>query len=337
MKIKLLPLLIAIAGIIMISGCIDIINQQSTFKDPISFYRSIFYPYAGSDNNSSSQIANVSNPADFSSEGKDRSTDNLSDAVTLLDRNLQQANLISMKTEEAIQIYKAEGKDVSRIEDLLKSYKLLTEEAKNYRALADKAVAEENVSSVVDSSLADSSSENIRKECLTESQSHMIQANDVLKELFMEMQRLTPGNAELNSTSKLYASGDGMVNLMGNFTLDVHVEDGEIAIPFLSSDSEINITGDYTFEEIIEMQDEVHLYHVRSADVTISGFHKAVMVRGQNITLTGNGEGYAAFLGNGTYSIEEAGRIKKELYWVQSPFSEKASPGEQALEGTGEY
>ena len=27
-----------------------------------------------------------------------------------------------------------------------------------------------------------------------------------------------------------------MVNLMGNFTLDVHVEDGEIAIPFVSSD-----------------------------------------------------------------------------------------------------
>jgi hypothetical protein len=337
MKIKLLSLLLAVAGIIMISGCIDIINQQSTFKDPINFYRSILYPYAESYNNSSSQIANASTPAYFSSEEKDRSADNLSSAVTLLDRNLQQANLISNKTEEAIQFYKAEGNNVSRIEDLRKNYKLLTEDAKNYRALADKAVAEENVSSVADSSLADPSSENIRKEYLTESQSYMIQANDVLKELFMEMQRLNPGNAELNSTSKLYASGDGVVNLMGNFTLDIHVEDGEIAIPNLSSDSEINITGDYTFEEIIEVQDEVHLYHVRSADAIISGSHKAVMVRGKNITLTGDGEGYAAFLGNGTYSIEEAGRIKKELCWIQSPFSEKASPDEQALEGTGEY
>jgi hypothetical protein len=333
MKIKLLPLLLAVAGIIMISGCIDLINLQSTFKDPISFYRSILGPYSGSENNSSSQIANVSTPAYFSSEEKDRSADNLSDAVTLLDRNLQQANIISMKTEEAIQIYKSEGKDVSRVEDLLKNYTLLTEEAKNYRELADKVVAEENISSVASSSLADPSSENIRKEYLTESQSYMIQANDVLKELFIEMQRLTPGNAKLISKSKLYASGDGMVNLMGNFTLDVHVEDGEIAIPFVSSDSEINITGDYTFEKIIEMHDEVHLYHVRSADMTISGSHKALMVRGENITLTGNGEGYAAFLGNGTYTIEEAGRIKKELYWVQSPFSEKASLGEQALEG----
>ena len=46
--------------------------------------------------------------------------------------------------------------------------------------------------------------------------------------------------------------------------------------------------------------------------MTISGSHKALMVRGENITL-GNGEGYAAFLGNGTYTIEEAGRNKERI------------------------
>ncbi|MDQ1254420.1 MAG: hypothetical protein QG646_3661, partial [Euryarchaeota archaeon] len=166
----------------------------------------------------------------------------------------------------------------------------------------------------------DGSSEHMKKEYLIESQNRMIQANDVLKEIFNEFQRLMPGSADLNSTSKLNASGEGMINLRGSFTLNLHVEEGDIAVPFHSQDFEIDINGDYTFEERTEMQDNVLLYHIHSADARISGSHKAVMIRGKNLALTADGEGYATFLGNGLYSIEDTGGVKTEQNWAQPPF-----------------
>ena len=69
------------------------------------------------------------------------------------------------------------------------------------------------------------------------------------------------------------------------------------------------------------MQDDVlRMYHIHSADVKISGSRKTVLLRGSNITLTAaDGEGYAVFLGNGTYRIEDAGEIIKEQNWAD-PF-----------------
>lgn len=313
---KFLPLLLIIAGIIVISGCTDTGNQHSASEAPVSLYRSIFYPYAG--------------------------LENLSDAISLLDRNIQQADLITMKFEEGIKRYKAEGKDVSRVEALLERYKFLVEEAKKYRALADKTDAEGNNSLISDSNLEDSSLENgsskhMKKEYLIESQNCMIQANDALKEIFNEFQRLMPGNADLNSTSRLNASGEGMINLRGGFTLNLHIEEGEIAVPFYTQDFEIDIKGNYSFEKRTEMHDNVLLYHIHSADAKISGSRKAVMIRGKNLTLTTYGEGFATFLGNGVYSIEETGGVKTERNWAHPPFTEGTSPREQALNGTGGY
>ena len=336
MKIKFLPLLLVVAGIIMISGCVDMEKQPLTSKAPGSLYRSIFNPYAGLLDHRNPQMPDVPSPDPFPSQPGSESAHNLSDATSLLDGNIQKADIISMRLEAGIQRQKAEGKNVSKVEALLEKYKLLVEEAKKYRALADNMVAEENNSSIADSkdsNLKDGSSENMKREYLIESQNSMIQANDVLKEIFEELQHVMPGSEELNGTSRLSAAGDGMVNLMGNFTLNLHVEEGEIAIPDLSQDSQIFIKGDYTFEEKTDIQGEVQLYHIHSADVKISGSRKAVMLRGQNITLTADGGGYAAFLGNGTYSIEDAGEIKKEQKWAQPLFREGTNPGEQGPNG----
>src|SRR5665647_3528551 len=46
MKIKFLFLLIILAGIIIISGCVDREDQPLTSKAPENMYRSIFYPNA---------------------------------------------------------------------------------------------------------------------------------------------------------------------------------------------------------------------------------------------------------------------------------------------------
>ena len=47
MKIKFLSLLLILAGIIVISGCVDREAQPLTSKAPENLYRSIFYPYTG--------------------------------------------------------------------------------------------------------------------------------------------------------------------------------------------------------------------------------------------------------------------------------------------------
>jgi hypothetical protein len=336
MKIKMLTLLLLVAGIIMISGCVDSEKQPLSSKAQGSLYRNIFYPYAGFLDHRSPQMPDVPSPASFPPQTGSDSMHDLNDAKSLLDRNIQKADTASSRLEAGIQRLKAEGKNVSRVEALLEKHKSLVEEAKKYRALADKAVAEENNSSVVDSNLEDGSSENLEREYLIESQNFMIQANEVMKEIFDELRNLMPGNEELNSTSHLRAAGNGMVNLMGNFTLNLHVEEGEMGVPIFSQDSKLYIKGDYTTEENTKMQG-VNLYRINSADVTISGSRKAVMLRGKNITLSADGEGYVTFMGNGTYSIEDAGGIKKEQNWSQPFFGDGINPGEQGPGGSDEY
>ena len=223
-------------------------TQPLTSKAPENLYRSIFYPYTELQDHGGPEIPDV-HPHDplLKYHPGSESIHNLRDATFLLDRNIEKAEFISTRLEEGIQRYKAEGKDVSRLEALLEEYNLLVEEAKKYRALADAAVDEENNSSITNSDSENGSSENTKREYLIRSQKSMIQANIVLKEIFEEFQRLMPGSEEINSTSRLSAAGEGKVSLIGNFTLNLHLEKGDMAIPDLSQDSEIYITGDYYF------------------------------------------------------------------------------------------
>jgi hypothetical protein len=324
MKIRFLCLLLVIAGIIVISGCVDKETQPLTSKAPENLYRSIFYPYTGFPDDAGPEMPYVHSNGPSERPGYEPSH-NLRDATSLLDRNIEKAEKLSLRLEEGVQHYKAEGKDVSELEALLEKYNFLIEEAKKYRNLADAAVYEENSSSIKNSGLENNTSENTRVEYLIMSQKSMMEANNVLRDIFNEFQRQMPGSAEVNSTSKLNASGEGMVSLFGNFTLMLHLEEGDLVIPYLSPDSEINVTGDYVFEEDNEMQDGLLLYHINSADVKISGSRKTVQLRGVNITLNvSNGEGSAVFLGNGTYRIENAGIIKEQK-WANPPFPKEGT------------
>lgn len=336
MKIKYLLLLLVVSGIIIISGCLASEKQPSTSKDPGSIQRSFFDPYFGSLEHRGSQ-SELPPQDPFMPQPGSESMYNLTNATTLLDRNIQKADVTIMRIEDGIQRQKAEGKDVSKVEALLEQYKLLIEKAKEYRALADKTSAEKNNSSVSDSKLEDNSSENLKREYLIKSQNYMIQSNDVLKEIFRELQHLRPGNEQLNNTSRLKATGDGMVNLMGNLTLNLHLEEGEMAIPNLSEDAEIYINGDYVFEEKNDIQGSIRLYRIQSADVKISGSRKAVMLRGKNITLTADGEGYVTLLGNGTYSIEDANGTKKKQKWAHPFFKEEGMNPGGKRHGSSDY
>jgi hypothetical protein len=333
MKIKFLSLLLILAGIIMISGCVDEEAQVFTGKAPGDLYGTIFYPYTGLRGGGEPEMSHTHDaPPEEFHPGRE-SMHTLRDATSLLDSNIEKAEAISLRLEAGIERYKAEGEDVSRLEARLEEYNLLVEEAKQYRALAAAAAGEENNSSVASSDPYNGSSEDMEREYLISSQKSMIKANHVLRDIFEELQLLMPGTEELNNTSRLSAAGEGKAILMGSFTLNLHLEEGEMAIADLSRDSVIDIQGDYTFEEKNDMHGRVRLYHINSADVRVSGSRKTVLLGDENITLTADGEGYAAFLGNGTYTVEEAGRAIKEENWGKPFFEKGMGPGEYGPDG----
>jgi hypothetical protein len=336
MKIKFLLLLFITAGIIMISGCIDMEKQPLTLKAPGGLYRSIFYPNVGLQDHRNFSMPD-DHPSDlFPPQSGTESITDINNATSVLDNNIQKADIASKRLENVIQRQKAEGKNVSDVEALLKKYKLLVAEANKNRALADNDTAAQNNISIDESTIEDNSSENLRKEYLIKTQDCMIQANEVMKEIFAGLQRLMPGSIELNSTSHLRATGDGIVNIMGNLTLNLHIESGEMGVPSISQDSKLNIKGDYTFDQNSDMQGRMSLYRINSADVTINGSRKAVMLRGKNITLTADGDGVVTFQGNGTYSIEDAGGLKTEQKWAR-PFYEEGTIPDQGPGGPGKY
>jgi hypothetical protein len=335
MKIKFLSLLL-ILSIIMSSGCVDEGSRVSTYKAP-DLYRIIFFPYVGLLNHGEPEMSNVCSndfpPHPDRLNPGHESMHDLKNATSLLDSNIEKAETISLRLKAGIERYKAEGEDVSRLEALLEEYNRLIKEAKQYRALADRVVAEENNSSIANSGQYNSSSENMKIDYLIQSQKSMMRANHVLRAIFEELNSLMPGSEELNSTSRLISAGKGKAMFMGGFTLNLHLEEGEMAILGLSKDSEIDINGNYTFEEKNDTHDKVRLYHINSADVKISGSRKTVMLNNENITLTADGEGYAAFQGNGTYSVEEAGRIVKEENWAKPFFEEGMNPQDHGPDG----
>jgi len=332
MKIKFLSLILILMGVIVISGCVDSQAQPSTYKAPEYLYRSIFDPYAGLLRGDyeipSEHIGPHGPPQDMPSEGQG-STFSLRDATLLLDDNIKKAETISARLDPGVQYLREQGKDVSRLESLLEEYNGLLEEAKHYRALAASSSGEEYSTGMNENSENGPSAESSEKEYLIQSQKSMIRANLVLKDIFEEFKRLMPGSGELNKTDRLSANGEGRVTLMGSFDLNLHLQEGEMAVMDLSPDSTINIEGNYTLEIKDGRQENMLIYHIQSADVEFSGSRKMLLLSGENITIEADGEGYAAFFGNGTYSIEDAGGITKEEQWaVNSFFEEQMGPEE---------
>jgi len=320
MKIKFISLFFILAGIIIISGCIYTESQPLNYNAPENLSRIIFYPYAGLLDHEN-PMPDV-HPHDLSEGSGFKSVHNLKNATSILDRNIEKAEIISMQLKAGIKHHKEKGMNVDRLEILLLQYDHLIEKAKKDRALASIAFNKQNSSSFMNTNLENYPSENIEREHLIRSQKIMIKANIILKEIFEEFHRMMPGNEELNQKFRLSAKGDGKAILVGDFTLNLHLENGNLTILNPSKDIEIDVKGSYTFEEKKDVHNKVLVYNIRSADIKIPGSLKTVMLSGSNITIYAYGNGHSSLFGNGTYRIENAGKIIKEKNWA-TPFFEK--------------
>lgn len=331
MKIKLLKLLFLIfilMGTIVISGFVDSQAQPFTCRAPGDFYRSIFYPYDGfltkGDDIPGMHTGTHGPPPGMHHEGRGPDL-SLKDATILLDNNIEKAEAISGRLDPGVQYLRKQGKDVSRLESLLEEYNSLLEEAKHYRALAASSSGEKENISGMDSDVNKDSdtalpAESAEKEYLILSQKSMIRANLVLKDIFEEFKLLMPGSEELKETARLSAEGEGRVTLMGGFNLNIHLQEGEMIIMDLSPDSTVYVKGNYILKVKEGRQENALIYHIKAADIKITGSHKMLLLSGENITVEADGEGYAAFFGNGTYNVEDTGGIKKEERWAVNSF-----------------
>ncbi|AKB25260.1 hypothetical protein MSMTP_1791 [Methanosarcina sp. MTP4] len=340
MKFKYLLLLLILAGMIVTSGCMDAEAQPLIYKAPANLYRSIFFPYAGLLNQEGPEIpGGYQYPYDSSYTERppsgnvnhenplQGSPSSLRDATALLDSNIDKAEDIAMRIELGIKYFQADGQDIGRLQELFEEYTRLIEEAKQYRELADSAAGEENDYVT-------------QREHLVRSQESMMQANLVLKKIFEEFQHLMPGSARINEIDRLSAEGSGKAVLSGSFTLNMHLENGVLAVLELSPDSAVYIKGAYRFEEQTEDHHTVFLYYIQSADIEIPGSRKAVLLNAENISLTASeGKGQATFFGNGTYTIEDAGGMKEEeKIWANSPAEMNimnSKPGPDRMTPTG--
>jgi len=297
LSLKILSLILILAGVLATSGCVESQAHPFAYKHQGDLYRSIFYPYAGL--LKGEEMPGPQGAPSGLPEVQDSSRI-LQDAAFMLGENIEKAEAISERLEPGIQYLKDQGKDVSRLESLTEEYNGYVEDAKHYLELAESSSGED---------------ENTIKDNLIQSQNSMVQASLVLKDIFDEFKLVMPGSEELNETARLNATGEGKVALMGSFDLKLHLENGEIAV--MSPDSIIKIEGDYVLEikEGHDIPDNIFVYHIQSADLEVSGPRKTFMLIGENITVEAEGEGYASFFGNGTYSVEN-NEMKKEGQWA---------------------
>lgn len=238
-------------------------------------------------------------------------------ATLMLDENIKKAEMISTRLEGGIRQLREDGKDVSKLEALLEEYNGLMGEAKQYRKLADEAYDSVDNGTALSENLQNPvNAEKTGRDYLIGSQKKMMAANRVLENMFREFHHVTPGTEELDETEKLTAQGSGVAVLSGSFRLEMHLENTGLIIKEMTPDSAIYIKGDYEIEEISEMGRKVPAYIISSADVEITGTHKTVMLKSENISLTvREGWGYTSLFGNGTYSIENEEGLKQEKNW----------------------
>ena len=225
-----------------------------------------------------------------------------------------EADTISEDLDAKISLLKEEGKDVQRLETLLKEYKTLIAGAKMYQKLADQG----------DESCSDSECQTIEKTLYMQlSRESLKKSNSVLSEIFSEMKNLLPGHVVLDEDCTLAGNGTGRVVLAGDLEANISILNGILYIVDVPESPEhlehpLNITGKYELKKSAKGENSLSYYTIVNATVDISAQRSAFIVEASEISITARGTGTVDLFGNGTYNITCPDGSSDKMQWELS-------------------
>ncbi|MBW6470694.1 MAG: hypothetical protein K0A90_05670 [Methanosarcinaceae archaeon] len=228
-----------------------------------------------------------------------------------LDNYLAKSDALALRIGVEINRLNESGEDVGDLEEMLAEYNGLIEEAKWNQELARETIRNRNGD---DDDAVDDANKYMR-----EATKNIQDANRVLKEIFDELKsHRRGGSASLDGAGTLTTEGNGTAVFSGNLNITINATNAKLVIKDLAGDAEINITGDYTLvnDDGDDDNNRALVYHNFTGTVNITGSRLTVMVHGENLSITAEGEGSSILSGRGSYNVEKAGKSSENMKWA---------------------
>nr|QNO47416.1 hypothetical protein MPGFIOMI_00014 [Methanosarcinales archaeon ANME-2c ERB4] len=124
-------------------------------------------------------------------------------------------------------------------------------------------------------------------------------ANQIIKEIFLELREYRAGTVVLDGNGTLTAEGSGTVLIRGDIEMQLEADAGSLSVVDRAGDTIITVTEDGARTEDGSMV----IYTGFNGNATITGSDVVVTITGTGIELTVEGTGTAVLIGTGSYEV----------------------------------
>ena len=245
-----------------------------------------------------------------------------------LNNYLVKSDAIALRIESEIKRISEAGENVEELEEMLAKYNELIGQAKENQELARETIRNRNGD--------DEGSIDDANRYMREATRNIQEANKVLKELFDELKsHRRGGSVSLDGAGTLTTEGSGTAVFSGDLNMTISATNAKLVIKDLAGDAEIIIDGEYTKvnddddseageegdagDEEDEADDDNNralVYHDFTGTTHITGSRLTVMIHGDDLTITAEGEGSSILSGRGSYNVEKAGVSSEDMNWA---------------------
>lgn len=226
---------------------------------------------------------------------------------------------LSERLSKEIETLKQQGEDTAELEELLREYNDLIEQARQNRELAREAYQ---------------NGDDTSREYWSASAENLRDANAVLARISQVLKTYRHGVVSLNGDGTLLAEGNGTAVLSGDITAEMTINDAQLVIKDHAGDAKIKIINNDS-EIVLELDNSIAdetkralVYSDLTGKVSISGSRLTVMVKGTEIDLEVEGIGSAVLSGEGTYTTGTAEESKLWASQFESDSEEDSSQEE---------
>jgi hypothetical protein len=225
--------------------------------------------------------------------------------IYIMERMLDRADRVKERVQELIEEYQAQGKDTTRLEIWLEKFTANTDRAREKLEEAKERLMELERNRQVNKFL-------IRENhALKMAVKYMRHSHLQLKRIIWFMNHQKSGAVDLEGEGILFAAGEGSVSIEGSGTVKI-CGNGSVSAP----------------EESVVVAVGFGEKQVNNGTVTYSGEGK-IIIRGENITVTAEGELKVFAKGSGSVHLEGTGVYKVKGFDVTSTGFEEEEYGQE--------